>query len=319
MTTLDQKAPAATEGSADLLDALVEDHLRGTPLRNAPPASLPEEMVSAVGDAPPSPAAKGATTGDDEQNAELLQREIDTLLRGDGTSTDLPEAAAEAGPEAALMEPAATLDELQNEADLASEGVTDAELQTLLPADETEGHSVQPLVEPPVEALQSAGGDEETARQLSEAEGVLAAELAQLMADVSMGGKGPVQVNGVEPGASAGAESAPVEASEPLPESTAAVAAVGAESPPAVVEAATALPPPVVVELPEAGEDEAPPRPGFFARLREIASGVVLLIAQLIDMPFARIGEIDKNIVGVAALLLLLGGCVMYGLSLYFQ
>jgi hypothetical protein len=165
--------------------------------------------------------------------------------------------------------------------------------------------------------------------RLTEAEGVLAEELSQLIseevtaADADSGKAAavtrPPSADGRPPSADARPPSA-----EARP--TSAVAPTGpasADAPPANVASAAAenaAPAPsaagVVVEIESADEEAAPlsgpGTPGILARTRRACSNLVLMVLQLIDVPFGWISELDKHVIGIAAFLLLLGGLVLH-------
>lgn len=135
-----------------------------------------------------------------------------------------------------------------------------------------------------------ATGADSAERAMAEAEGVLQEELAQLMA-------APVMT---PPPAQPAAPSEPTAAA-------AAPLAVPTPVPTPVVDPAT-MPPVVIIEAPEtAPEPEAPPQ-----RRWRILSDVGLMAGQLLDLPFAWISEAEKNLIGVAAFMLLLGGAVLW-------
>src|SRR5205823_2336876 len=75
--------------------------------------------------------------------------------------------------------------------------------------------------------------------------------------------------------------------------------------------------PTTLVEIPATRPtDAAPPASdGLIARLRRTGTDVALMGAQLVDWPFAWMEELQKNIIGVAALLLALGGVVLWAFA----
>jgi len=308
MSTLDQKTPPPTEGSGDLLDALVENHLaRGeSAAANAGAAGDGEPVVEAQTLAPGDTEGHGM---DVEEGVMLLQKEIETLLRGDATEAPVVEALpAEENMHIGAPALAKAAPEQMQVADAAT--MTPAELEALLasPAAVEQERSQQGAV-----VGAPAGEEDETSRQLSEAEGVLAAELAQLMAD-SDTAEAPA----------AAEEAAPAVVAPVAPvETAAAVAPVVAEVKGEAAGVVAQLPPPVVVELAETEGASEPagalPRRGLLGRVKELVGNVVLLMAQLIDMPFTWMDELDKNVMGVVALVLLLSGCVMYWLAMLYR
>jgi len=48
------------------------------------------------------------------------------------------------------------------------------------------------------------------------------------------------------------------------------------------------------------------------ARVRHFISDLVLMFFQLVDLPFSWISDLDRNVIGVVAFLLLLGGVVLF-------
>jgi hypothetical protein len=50
----------------------------------------------------------------------------------------------------------------------------------------------------------------------------------------------------------------------------------------------------------------------FLKRVQLLLGNLLLMVAQLIDLPFSWLDDVSKNIIGVAAFLLLLGGAVLW-------
>lgn len=374
MSTVDQKAPVAAPGSADLLDAMVQEHLE----RDAEGAPAGDDMAAEhapeVQD-PPVAAAAGAN---------MLQREIDMLLNDPEEEPPAPEATAPAtetrtpiaetpAPEPALQDAASS-----SEASIpaAAADVSKAEMDVLLarePETATPAAHESPPATPPAASLSSsaevekqlsdaegvlaaelsqlvaqsenaampapsAAGTEETGpsaavveEQLSEAEGVLAAELAQLVAESGENGAPAVAANGEKPAATAeaAAEKSEGPRSAAIVDESANAPAMSA--PPVAGPTSTPAPIPAAAAAPETGvqasagdaaaaihtpeENAGEPTAAAQGKLRRIAEGVALTFAQLADLPFRWLTEMDKNIIGVAALLLLLGGVVLFILS----
>jgi hypothetical protein len=267
MNTLDHPAgaapvmPTAAEG-ADLLDSLVADHLK----RATHDVDASDDETEAL---------TGEIQSEENGGVDLLQREIEALLSGTPSASAPVEAArSEAGNETAENESAPPLNQ--------------AELDVLL-AEKSEApvEAVAPM-EMPVD-------DDEGASKMLEAEGVLAEELAQLMAETTT----PV----VAAEDAAPEVVAAVEA--PVPAETVAVAAELPQRPPGVPEHP-------IVELAEPEEVEGDfevERPRI--RIGGLLSDVALVGAQIADMPFRWIDVMDKNLLGVAAAVLLLSGIVL--------
>jgi hypothetical protein len=346
MDTLDQKAPpppALAEGTADLLQSLVEDHLRAQPTRDIAsptPDSTPEDTLIPAPVAEIAPPAASARESAFDDSALLLQREIETLLRGNTGGEAVPPSSAETHTPDAVIHVPPPESPLHEEPDTdmtapvapSEAAVTPAELDTLVPAADPGLDPFAPdAVVHPIRAAgpvqipkmpSHATEEEETARQLSEAEGVLAAELAQLMAETTAATPAAASPAIIEsPAAPAIRELPPLPAvlDEPPSITPSRIAATMTKE--ARIDPAT-LPPPVVVELPETEgtlEEAEPRKPSFVERVRSFVSGMVLLVAQLIDMPFSWISELDKNVLGLVAFLLLASGFAMYFVSLYYR
>ncbi len=302
MSTRDSRTPPEAPGTADLLSELVDHHLEGDTART----ELTE--VSA------EPGTSTQALSEIER-AEMLQREIQTLLgeprnsKASGTGT------------AAIAEP-------DSQTNTAPPGPTP-------PPQDVPGtaSSAPPLSAGELDVL-LAGGNEAPARleqaphatriedaqieqTLSEAEGVLAEELTQLMAECEGAPSVPAA-----PLSSAGhvaktenveeIPSAPSTAALPSPPAASDVTPENAASAPASQSIA---PPPAESISPETVATPA----GFFARLRAAAGDLALMVAQLADLPFAWISEVDKNILGIAAFLLFLGGAALWIISQYIS
>ncbi len=359
MSTLDEKAPPETAGSADLLDSLVRDELarseehsetlaeRSAECSAANLAEGREELhadalpadhaFSHLGDgAMTDPEAPAMAPGmSEEERTRLLQKEIDSLLKDtvpaaqENFAGGEPMAAAAIAPPAALASAAAlatapasatpapantpgvsaaeSASAAASRAAGASAEVSREELDALL-ADQAGAMAPEPLSGAP------AAADPQAEQKLSEAEGLLAEELTQLMAQ---GGGAPAAaatasaVEGPTPSTSAvvaaadapPGRAAPVPApASPLPLSQTAGENVPAAASPAGAESAKPA-------SAAAGTEASPLRP------RRVLFEVMLLLAQVLDFPFSWMREPDKNVIGISALLLLLGGVVLWGLA----
>ncbi|MGN6369363.1 MAG: hypothetical protein ACTHN5_13980 [Phycisphaerae bacterium] len=331
METLEQKGappapapPPARPGEPDLLDELVKDHLEraAAAATTSPPPTVPPEPAQA-----PAPPAPPAPAGPDA----MLQREIDALLAPPAPST--PPAPPEPAPEATQppTEPSAAPD------------LTPAELNVLVPAAPPEtpvpgGEAPAPIAEAPAPAIPAhTDPDDEAAARLNEAEGVLAEELAQLMAETQAAEDEnntelPAQKI-AEPTAAtapAPAESEAVPATPPspatldptpVPEAPApadpqpAPAASPEGTPPPAAPLPANMPPPVVILLPDPDPDEAAEEAPARFRLAALANDIGLMIAQIIDVPFGWIDVVNKNLLGLAAILFLLSGVALVAVS----
>jgi hypothetical protein len=69
--------------------------------------------------------------------------------------------------------------------------------------------------------------------------------------------------------------------------------------------------PPVVILQPDEVEEEEAAPPGLVKRMGQSVSDVMLMVAQLIDLPFSWINGLDKYIVGVAAVVFFLSGLLL--------
>ena len=323
MSAVDQKTPAEAPGSADLLDALVQDHLARTQV--APAGAASSQSPAAPSAPEPEPAAKIS----DEDRVKMLQREINLLLEDAPAAAPQPLTKTAAisppiAPAAKLPEepakPSADETPVSQAAPSAKAASADAseiskqELDVLLAG---KSATLPPATETPVL------GENEAEAKLTEAEGVLAEELTRLITEAD----GPaVAPAAAEPAAEKKSEVPAVTAVEakvsPAPPT---VAAAASAPEPAVQAPAAAAPAPVLTaSISRAGagtddaEQDAPENTGPFSRVRHVINDVLLMLAQLIDLPFSWINELDKNILGVAAFLLLAGGMVMFVLARFF-
>ena len=374
MSMLDEKAPADAPGSADLMDALVQDHLDRAAENGAEDATAGAEEEGAA-----SSTAEGAQPAlTDGHRAELLQREIEMLLKGDA-GPGAAGGAANAGAVPPAADATQGLDEAAATAGAAAVAagareVSHEELDILLAGRERENTrdmGAEPggvdemlagsaaVAAELAAAAGMAGGNagtfggatdgfggalnggaalnsEETEEKLSEAEGVLAEELAQLMADTP--GVAGDETGGATRSVEAEAGVAAEPAKEVVPEvgkveragkavkgepavAARVQAAAGAEIAPAVAPAV----PEAVAEARPQGVPEHPvvellvpevvARRGMIVRVRGLVGDVALMGAQLLDLPFAFVSELTKNVIGVAAFMLLLGGVVLWLLA----
>ncbi len=346
MSTVDQKAPLAAPGSADLLDAMVQEHLE----RNADVAPRREEASESFPPAETPPV----------QSGKILQREIDMLLHDEAEETTPPasppvpqqETASARQPPAPPGVEEAKAQERQSsptdssqlpaepKTDNSAAGVSEAEIDVLLSRQAEAPPASAPAAQETGAAVAAADAPAVSAaiveQQLSEAEGVLAEELAQLVAESGMAASAHPAVNtppAAQP-ASGGAPksaaivdesaNAPVETTAPrVASATTSPEAPGpahaaAETAPAAQAAATASPdaPPVPgTEAESVVENEPAVAAPSGSPARRLAEGIALTAAQLIDLPFRWLNDLDRNIIGIAALLLLLGGVVLFVLS----
>ena len=106
----------------------------------------------------------------------------------------------------------------------------------------------------------------------------------------------------------AGAETA-----APVEGAPAAEAAATAESP-AVAEASAASEPAATTNYAVIESSQEPVRtsPLKGGPMRRLMEGLALTAAQLVDLPFRWVSEDNKDILGVIALLVLLGGVVLH-------
>jgi hypothetical protein len=337
MSALDLNAPPAPVDGGDLMDALVQDDLdRTASPAPVPPMTAPNDEVATLSEAAEAdPSALPAAPPTEDDHAQLLQREIELLLKGPAAPPP-PAAPDDHAPPPAGPAPAAEILPLpdptfspagpalfQRPSDSAA--ISPAELQTLVPTAQFD-----PATSPAFPAGGAGEMFDTTERQLTDAEDTLAAELAQLMADAQTDIDRQL----------AGGSEAPAAAPAPVPERPAEVPAVAAAvtppappvsppfipapappaapaepaTPPAPAAATTSFEPAVAPAAPAAA-----PRPSLLNRLWRLLCDVALMIAQLIDLPFAWVHDMDKNVIGFAAVLLLLSGVVMYVLAWVYQ
>ena len=295
METLEQKgappAPPPRPGEPDLLDALVKDHLER--------ASAPAQPPTASTPAPLTPPATTPATDADS----MLQREIDALLTAPTTTPPAADPAPQPAPESSALAPE----------------VTQAELDVLIPPAPAEPSPVLAAPQTPA-AGPLTDVDDETASKLNEAEGVLAEELAQLMAETDAAEKDQPKLEPAPEKIPAPSEPAATIApthSEPEPVSTETAPTTIAESPTATpTEPVTAplpanMPPPVVILLPEPDPDEELDQPVPRFQLASLFHDLSLMIAQLVDIPFGWIDVVNKNLLGLAAILFLISGAAL--------
>lgn len=338
MSNTDSKSPPAPAGAADLLDEIVQDHLSRASDMAPPPVARPrdeEEEAPAAG--------RGNAEGTEfspEERSSRLQREIEALLSSDqkaavstvaSSAQEIVETIAPAGAEATEAEAAAkaakaagggesggAVRQFRQAAD--DEAISAAEMQALLPAVPAEQEQVgemDAIRGPAFEAAQPAAdvriADEETERKLVEAEGVAAEELAQLTEKAKAAEAAA---------AGAGSEAAPA----------AAVTQKTVAAEPVASAATTGTPPPVgagesagaaSAELHPAAAAAAAREPADLAAaeaavpaLRHgLVYDLLLMIAQVLDLPFFWVGEVEKHLVGAAALTMLLSGVALYILA----
>jgi len=297
-------------------------------MSEAPPLAAPEAPADTVRAAPsavssdvavpiesPVPLAASDTTPiqltrplvTDMPN--ISRQELDALLAQGAALTPGEALAANGGggpiplpapspgmPETSLVTPAQTEEELSE-----AEGVLAEELAKLI-ADATPPEAVPPAAAPPAASAAPA--------LLEATEGVPSGEISGLM-------DSPAPAAGPAPSAAPPLAAPSAPASQPR----AAVAPVAA--PPVCIPAAAeplAAPQPELDAAPEPPEslpaaplaERAPPRPGLAQKFQRLLTGLTLSIAQLLDLPFGWLDDLSRNIVGMAAFLLLLGGALLY-------
>jgi len=314
----------SSEDRAAMLHREIESLLSGTKdAAMATLASVADGILQTVADAgesaPPmpiepalssAPVAERSPAPNSLANESLSVDQLDALLTPalPGNETEetitaapLPE---DAPPESIAVLPSPLLDDPKTPAS----------------SDHLEGLSNVPL--PAAAAAQAIAPDvDEGEQKIAEAEGVLAEELAQLMQEKpETVPAGPLETASTaaaeEPATGLAAPSASTQTSPPAPESVSAKPAETATKAPASPavgsadpsskEAAVAANAKIVQALTPTQSNK--PKAGFVSN---VASDLALMIAQLIDLPFSWVGELDKNILGVAAFMLLLSGGVL--------
>jgi hypothetical protein len=376
MSTLEKEPPAAP-GASDLLDSLVQDHLqRAAAPRETPEEAAAALEANLLGTAAPSPQP-AEISPDGKQGAGRLQQEIASLLAGDPLAEAPVEpspAVADAGQGALTADPfadfpvaAPPIEQVPPKpgASVPTQNVSSAELEMLLenlheePADAgdralefgepAEASAADELL---AEMAADAGGPtqieqpaassspdaaDEVAAKLSEADGVMAQELAQLMTDK------PAAANAPSAPADAAANPMPAELAAAVQnimdnpvqtaEKSAEPPAAAPESSPAPVQPPNAVPleTPAPVAVAESAANvaaaldtlaESTPRPtaappNILVRLWRLFLGVIVMILQIVDMPFGWIKEPDKNVMGMIAFLLLLSGVLLWACARY--
>ena len=58
--------------------------------------------------------------------------------------------------------------------------------------------------------------------------------------------------------------------------------------------------------------ERTPPRTSLVQKLQDLVTNLLLAIAQLLDLPFGWLNDLSRNVIGMAAFLLLLGGAVLW-------
>ncbi len=288
-----------------------------------------------------SPAAareKAAAAEPEEATGSLLQQEIDALLAGDAEATAAPEhppssddfpepvrAGEHSGDvssdELAVLLPDAHQNDASDEADglmarhpLASEKM---EIETIAPDSAAEAVArelEEERLNAPLEAdMDRISGDDDSA--ISDAEGVLAEELAALhpVTPEALATDAPGQpaagVSDLAPGPSTGVTTAAAEA-----EAGGNTYDVDRRNRSAEAALPGVVPVPVIILQPDEEEEEAPPA-GLLTRLRRTTGEVLLMGAQLIDLPFSWLNGMDKHVVGVVAVVFFLSGWLLVALG----
>lgn len=330
MSNIDLKAPPPSPGSADLLDALVQEHLEHVTDKSPLPPIVAFPPLLPAG-------AEGEMANSDESQVELLQREIEMLLQGATGTADVEELVAMTETAAAPVVSSEATAEAPPETP-ASETISSAELDMLL----AQGAPLAAAGAASSAVTSEAMPTEESAEQkLSEAEGVLADELTRLLAEspeaaVETASTAPETPTVAPPTVvatpDAGAGASPGSAVPGLETGTAPVAEIPAEvpggtvTPDAAQMAAEITSSATSAETVEASTEmaadfAAPEAAGSrgVGRLKHLAGDVALMMAQLVDLPFGWIDELNKNILGVAAFLLMMGGVFMWVLARFMQ
>jgi hypothetical protein len=117
--------------------------------------------------------------------------------------------------------------------------------------------------------------------------------------------------------------------SKPLPERGSGKAVV-ATADVAVATEAVAAKDAVVVEeahplktmiesLPDTRVEVVERRPNILARMWGLVTDVLVMILQIIDMPFGWVKEPEKNVIGIWAFCLLVGGAILFGWAKWMQ
>jgi hypothetical protein len=235
--------------------------------------------------------------------------------------------------------PAASIDPaLQNRPAEKNPDLTEAEVAAL-----TSAEASRPIPSPavPTSTDGSSGPDE---HQLTEAEDQLAAELAQLMAEVPAAAPAasvapraagatdaptpPSSESDAEMQATVDALTAVLESAQSPSAAPVAPVATPTEMPKVASDAATdasadaasaqpekAAAATLPVESPASGFESASAAPRSPGRVVQFFRAVFLMLAQLMDMPFSWLSEYDKNVIGFAALILLLSGILLHVLA----
>ena len=287
VTTATGQPLSPAESANDVLGSIVREHLQ----RAASPKLERKEETKAAPDIETDAAADVLLAQISELTDGLKSPEPDAVAEapsrlageaGGGQKVDL---AAQASDPAAVQKEfdalfagasgAGAAGSSSGEAGVDPEGsrLSSEELNALLAQGE------KPAAEEVASAAPQPAEMEGADKALTEAEGVLQEELAQLMA---------------APEAPAAAVAAPVAATPVAP----------------AVEVAPAPVPPVVVIVKAPVEVEVSPRARWL-----VLTDAGLMAGQLLDLPFSWISIAEKNLIGVAAFLLLLGGAVLWILS----
>ncbi|HVX83302.1 MAG TPA: hypothetical protein VH253_00655 [Phycisphaerae bacterium] len=306
------------EDRSELLKKEIEALLAG---------SLEENGGSAAAEGGEAAGAEGSGREWDAEEAAagatVTSEELAVLLPGAGSDDEVAEAAADAGAgrglddvnawpaiespvQPAVEAPAAAgrgVEAGSAAAELAREMAADSALHA--PASRTANGQPTPAVATGAAADPLGVLDEDDARRLAEAEGELEKELAALVKQAPAS---------AAPGEEAETKTAAAErASAPVRVAAAGqeTAAVAAATEGTAGAAAMQIPVPVVILQPDEEEEEEPAKPGVLRRAWSMASEAALMAAQLIDLPFSWIRGLDKHIIGVAAVIFFLSGCLL--------
>jgi hypothetical protein len=354
MSTLDQKEPPTAPGAGDLLDTLVQDHLQraSAPREGASPDRLQQEIAALLAGEPlaEAPVEPGAPPGDGGQDAALTKDPfadfptaappIVQVPPGD-RSTPHASNVSSAELEVLLKDMIEHPDSVKATADGGLLELAAAEAERAQPSLATVAAPAPAPTQ--IDQLTELVAGDEVSSKLTEADGVMAEELAQLMAE-KPSAPIPASAAGAAAG-KAGPATSPVPAelaaavqsimanpvqladqksAAPIAEPVAATQSIQ----PLAHPGATVLDAPADVPVQQdhaasvaASLDtlaaltprplEPSAKPHILARMWYFVRDVIIMVLQVIDMPFGWIKEPDKNVMGMAALLLLLSGALL--------
>lgn len=309
-------AGSAEMNRADLLQKEIEALLAGEPVAEAPQEMAPLQAapmdVAPQDEAPREEMPRAKSSGSrpvmggmiDSPDVEFLRpgpspavsdAELSVLLPGSEQDMGMGEEAPVAlrgGPVA--DEPPETM--------AAMPSAADAVAQELL-ADASMSARPMPVAERIAPPLDESDG------AIEAAEGALAEELAALEREsIAAAAAAAAAAPAAEAAAVAEAAGAVDEALAEGLEQELGTRAVEAD---AVAAGGPLTAPPVVILQPDEVEEEEAAPPGLVKRMGQSVSDVMLMVAQLIDLPFSWINGLDKYIVGVAAVVFFLSGLLL--------